>query len=82
MTFFVNENVLIPRIETEDLVLIALELIKTKQISNIADIGTGSGVIAITIKKKLPYVNVWATDVSLEALEISKLNANKLGGFL
>lgn len=82
LDFFVNENVLIPRIETEDLVLIALELIKTKQINNIADIGTGSGVIAITIKKKLPYVNVWATDVSLEALEISKLNANKLGVFI
>lgn len=77
--FYVNENVLIPRIETEDLVLIAIDLIKTKKIENILDIGTGSGVIAITIKKKLPHVNVWATDVSPTALEIAKLNAKKIG---
>jgi release factor glutamine methyltransferase len=76
--FCVNEDVLIPRIETEDLVLLALNLIKEYNIKTVADIGTGSGAIAISIKKSLPHVNVWATDISSQALKVAKLNASKL----
>lgn len=82
LDFYVDENVLIPRIETEDLVLLAIELIKSKKINNVLDVGTGSGVIAITIKKNLPHVNVWATDISPSALEIAKKNAKKIGVFI
>lgn len=76
MKFIVNENVLIPRPETEELV----ELIKSHQSSvishpSILDIGTGSGCIAIALKKLFPEANVSALDVSAKALEVARQNA-------
>ncbi|MBO0601124.1 peptide chain release factor N(5)-glutamine methyltransferase [Sporosarcina sp. E16_3] len=77
-TFKVDENVLIPRPETEELVYGALErsqkLFGTKKIT-IADIGTGSGAIAISFKKEWPEALVTATDISEGALAIAKHNA-------
>lgn len=74
----VNKNVLIPRFETEELVDTTIN--KIKQLFNkkvdILDIGTGSGAIAISLKKELDS-NVYATDISKEALEVAKENANK-----
>lgn len=75
-TFDVNPNVLIPRFETEGLIEKVLMYINSKNI-NILDIGTGSGCIAITLKKKLPDSNVTATDISDAALEVAKINAYK-----
>ncbi|RLQ86793.1 peptide chain release factor N(5)-glutamine methyltransferase [Planomicrobium sp. Y74] len=79
--FTVNQDVLIPRPETEELVEEALELI-AKHISNpspsIADIGTGSGIIAVTMKQELPSSKVTATDISQKALDIAQINANEL----
>ncbi|WP_033541507.1 peptide chain release factor N(5)-glutamine methyltransferase [Planococcus sp. CAU13] len=79
--FFVNPDVLIPRPETEELVEEALELIRV-HLSNpspvIADIGTGSGIIAITMKKELPASNVTATDISQKALDTARQNAKLL----
>ena len=76
--FLVNENVLIPRFETEELVDRTIKY--TKQIFNskvnILDIGTGSGCIAITLKKELDS-NVTACDISSKALEVAKMNAIK-----
>lgn len=71
----VNENVLIPRFETEELVDKVIKYAKqlNKKLK-IVDIGTGSGAIAITLKKKL-NANVTATDVSEFALEVAKENA-------
>jgi len=71
----VNENVLIPRFETEELVDKVIKYAKqlNKKLK-IVDIGTGSGAIAITLKKKLK-ANVTATDVSGSALEVAKENA-------
>jgi len=77
--FFVDENVLIPRIETEDLVILAINLIKSKDIKHVIDIGTGSGVIAISIKKKFPTIKVEASDISESAIKIAQYNAQKLG---
>ena len=79
-TFEVNENVLIPRPETEELVYGAIERAKRyfryKEL-NFADIGTGSGAIAITFKKEWPEANVTATDISEGALTVAKRNATK-----
>lgn len=74
----VNEDVLIPRCETEELVCLVLskydEYFKGQKI-NICDVGTGSGAIAIALKKEEDNLNVYASDISEKALEIAKLNA-------
>ena len=77
--FNVNKNVLIPRFETEELVEKTIKYIKKyldKKV-DIVDIGTGSGCIAITLKKNLDC-NVDAVDISKEALEVAKENALRL----
>jgi len=75
--FYVNQDVLIPRPETEELVQWVLESNAKHQISNpkILDIGTGSGCIAIALAKNIPKASVWALDVSLKALKIAEKNA-------
>lgn len=74
LTFEVNSAVLIPRPETEELVdWIIKENKNTK--ANILDIGTGSGCIAIALKKNLPEALVKAMDVSEKALEVARQNA-------
>ncbi|WP_129409599.1 N5-glutamine methyltransferase family protein [Marinitoga lauensis] len=75
--FYVDERVLIPRIETEDLIKIAINIIKDKHYKYIMDIGTGSGIIPIILKKELPYLNIYGVDISKDALEVSKINAKK-----
>ncbi len=71
--FYINQNVLIPRPETEFLVeKIITENPKTKKI---LDIGTGSGVIAISLAKELPLSQIFASDISEKALTIAKQNA-------
>ena len=78
--FKVNENVLIPRFETETLIEKTIKLIKSLNLenSNLIDLGTGSGFIAITLKKEIPSLNITAIDKSKEALKVaienSKLN--------
>jgi release factor glutamine methyltransferase len=73
MKFFVNEHVLIPRPETEELVL---EVTSYKlPVTNVLDIGTGSGCIPISIKKKMPKAIVTSIDVSQAALNVAKQNA-------
>lgn len=75
LTFQVNEHTLIPRPETEELVQWILETNATGSPITILDIGTGSGCIPITLKKKQPNATVFALDVSKNALEIAKKNA-------
>lgn len=81
-TFEVNENVLIPRPETEELIYGAIErsrhLFSHKTIK-VADIGTGSGAIAISFKKEWGEADVTATDISSSALEVAKRNAKSIG---
>jgi len=77
LTFLVNENTLIPRPETEELVeWIVVESRKSKvERLKILDIGTGSGCIAISLAKNLPNAEVFAMDVSEKALVTAKKNA-------
>ncbi|MGL5892843.1 MAG: peptide chain release factor N(5)-glutamine methyltransferase [Bacteroidia bacterium] len=76
LTLQVTPDVLIPRPETEELVqLIIDEQQQTTGSFSILDIGTGSGCIAVALKKKLPRCHVYALDVSHEALQIAKANA-------
>ena len=73
-TFKVDKRVLIPRFETEGLCEIALSYLTNTNL-DVVDLGTGSGCIAITIKKKLPNINMDAVDISKDALEVAKENA-------
>ena len=73
--FKVNKNVLIPRFETEQLIELTMEYISDKfdGVVDILDIGTGSGCIAITLKKNIKC-NVDAVDISSDALEVEEYN--------
>ncbi len=74
--FEVNESVLIPRPETEELVhWICTDYIENSKQINLIDIGTGSGCIAISLAKKIANIQVTALDVSESALQIAKKNA-------
>lgn len=78
MRFEVNENTLIPRPETEELVALILKSSKFRVSGSslkILDIGTGSGCIAISLAKNLPNAEVFALDVSENALATAKINA-------
>ncbi|CAN5196703.1 peptide chain release factor N(5)-glutamine methyltransferase [soil metagenome] len=76
LEFTLNNHVLIPRPETEELVNIILEDAKSHSESfSILDIGTGSGCIAIALKKNLPRCHVYALDISEDALGVAKKNA-------
>lgn len=77
LRFNVNPSVLIPRPETEELVQWIIQTIKSaaSPVKYLLDIGTGSGCIAISLKKHLPHVQVFAIDVSTGALETARQNA-------
>lgn len=72
----VNENVLIPRYETEGLVEKTINYLKSKrENSTILDIGTGSGAISIALKKEITSLKVTGCDISIKALEVAEDNA-------
>ena len=76
LDFYVDKNVLIPRPLTESLVEQVIKEVGNKK-ATIADIGTGSGCIAIALKKHLPQATIYATDISPAALKVAKKNAKK-----
>jgi release factor glutamine methyltransferase len=75
MQFKVNKQVLIPRPETEELVKLTIDSCRLTDVG-ILDIGTGSGCIAVALKKNIPAANVTAIDISTPALNIAKENAS------
>jgi release factor glutamine methyltransferase len=81
LPFEVTPDVLIPRPETETLVVRALDLAKERGAASgelkIADVGTGSGILAVTLAKRLPKAHVMAIDISPNALAVAQRNAEK-----
>lgn len=77
MKFYVDENVLIPRPETEELVEWLVDVVKksSSEDFSILDIGTGSGCIAVALAKKLPQCHISAIDISNLALSVATKNA-------
>ena len=79
LEFKINEHTLIPRPETECLVEETLKHIPINEKYRIADLGTGCGAIAISIAKERPQSQITAVDISLDALNVAKENASRLG---
>mgnify|MGYP001279909648 CR=1 FL=1 len=77
--FLVNDRVMIPRPETEELVEEAVAYLRSSRTRRVVDAGTGSGAIACTIAAEVPMARVDAIDVSAEALEVARQNAITLG---
>lgn len=77
LEFTVNEKVLIPRPDTELLVELSLEFIRQTQASRILDLGTGSGILGICLAKECPHLEVIASDLCPQALEIARHNAHQ-----
>ena len=77
--FHVTSAVLIPRPETEIIIDAALALLRAFPTPRIADIGTGSGVLAVTLAAELPAADVTGTDLSADALDVATQNAERHG---
>jgi release factor glutamine methyltransferase len=73
--FFVNAHVLIPRPETEELFELMLGFFRRNTPLSIADVGTGSGVLAVSLAKHFTHACVWASDISDDALAVAQKNA-------
>lgn len=79
LDFYVDSRVLIPRPESELLVEKTVALAQNHPLSTIAEVGTGSGAIAISLALELPKAKIYATDISAPALEVARLNCQKHG---
>ena len=75
MKFKVNEHVLIPRPETEELVFEVINYLKQSPQKKVLDIGTGTGCIPISIKKHIPAAQITSIDISEDALRVAAENA-------
>ena len=80
--FEVTPAVLIPRPDTESIIVAALDWLSAKRLSEtaqLADIGTGSGILAVTLALECPSARVFATDIEAEALKVARRNATEHG---
>ncbi|SRR6266404_1812680 len=76
-TFTIDKRALVPRPETEELVELLKSRIQNRE-SSIVDVGTGSGVIALSLAIKFPKAEIFAVDISEDALTLARENANRL----
>jgi release factor glutamine methyltransferase len=74
----VNRHTLIPRPETELIIETVLSIFPKQQAINIADLGTGSGAIALSLASEYPTSEIYATDISVQALKTAERNAKRL----
>ena len=79
LPFTVTPAVLVPRPETETIVELALSLIDRARPLRIADLGTGSGAILLALLSELPLARGVGTDIAVDALDVARLNARRLG---
>lgn len=81
LSFLVNGDVLVPRPETELLIEKAIDAVHNDPVpvTSALDLGTGSGIIAVTLARELPRLRVFAVDKSLAALRIAAVNAERIG---
>jgi release factor glutamine methyltransferase len=77
-TFSIDKRAMVPRPETEELVELLKSEVRNPK-SEILDVGTGSGVIALSLAKQFPEAEVYAVDISEDALTLARENANRLG---
>lgn len=79
LDLYITSDVLVPRPETESVVEACLEIFTDGKIGQVADIGTGSGAIAIAVCKQRRHVKVFATDISPAAIEVARENCRRHG---
>ena len=79
LPFSVTKDVLVPRPETEGLVVRSIDLCKAAAAPRIIDVGTGSGAIAVTLATRLPTATIVATDISSAAIAVARANAEHHG---
>ncbi|NIN63534.1 MAG: peptide chain release factor N(5)-glutamine methyltransferase [Anaerolineae bacterium] len=79
LDLYVDQRVLIPRPETETLVEVSLSIARQKDIMRLAEVGVGSGAIAIALAANLRSTNIFAIDASADALAVAKLNCQRHG---
>src|SRR5213596_560812 len=77
-TFLIDKRAMVPRPETEELVELLQSRIENRE-SRIVDVGTGSGVIALSLAKEFPTAEIYAVDISEDALGLARENAARLG---
>ncbi|RUM68777.1 MAG: peptide chain release factor N(5)-glutamine methyltransferase [Sulfurospirillum sp.] len=78
-TFHIAPGALIPRPETELLIDRTKAIIEAEHICDIAEIGTGSGIISVMLARLFPYIHITATDINPRALQIARINAERFG---
>jgi release factor glutamine methyltransferase len=78
-TFTIDKRAMVPRPETEELVELVISEMENRIPETIVDVGTGSGIIALSLAKQFPEADVYALEISEDALALARENANQLG---